>query len=86
MGKLKCGGSGDEAHLKFGSERNTFSGTAVALVSGSFDGATSSGSLGKSGSAVVLVVTSGKFVAFSLSDTTRFSHLSPFAVNVTAVE
>jgi len=72
--------------LKFGSEGNAFSSTAVTLSSGSFDGATSGGSLGEAGTAVVLVVASWDFVAFSLSDATRFSHLSPSAVSVTAVK
>jgi len=70
----------------FGSEGNAISSITVALSFGSFDGAASSGSSGKTWATVVLVVTSGHFVAFSLSDTARLSSLSPFAVNVTAME
>jgi len=74
-----------ESRLFF-SERNALSGITVTLSFGSLNGATSSGSLGHSGSAVVLVVTSGNFEAVSLSDTAWFAHFSPFAVSVTAME
>jgi len=72
--------------LKFGSEGNAFSSTAVTLLSGSLDGAASGGSLGEAGATVVHVVTSGDPVAFTLSDTAWLSLLSPFAISVTAFE